>query len=77
MHGGAIISNNNNLSRRIQFYEDERIQFVDSTYFEVFTHRSIEGNLKTALNQPNAIVLTESAAKKYFGYRTTNCGQDF
>jgi putative ABC transport system permease protein len=33
----------------------------------MFTHQTIEGNLQTALNQPNAIVLTENAAHKYFG----------
>ena len=67
MHGGAVISNNDDLLKRIQFYEDESIQFVDSTYFDMFTHKAIEGNLRTALDLPNAIVITETAAKKYFG----------
>jgi putative ABC transport system permease protein len=67
MHGGAVISNNDNLAKRIQFYEDESIQFVDPSYFEIFTHEAIEGDLQTALDQPNSIVLTEAAAKKYFG----------
>jgi putative ABC transport system permease protein len=67
MHGGAIVSNNNDVSKRIQFYEDASIQYVDSNYFEMFTHEVIEGNLQTALDQPNAIVLTETAAEKYFG----------
>jgi len=66
MHGGAVVSYDN-MSRRIQFHEDESIQFVDSSYFNVFTHEVIEGNLKTALKFPNAIVLTETSAKKYFG----------
>ncbi len=67
MHGGAVVSNDDNFSKRIQFYEDESIQFVDPTYFQIFTHEAIEGNLQTALNEPNSIVLTEAAAKKYFG----------
>lgn len=67
MHGGGIISNSENLSKHIQFYEDGSIQYVDSNYFEMFTHEVIEGNLQTALDQPNAIVLTETAAQKYFG----------
>ncbi len=67
MHGGAIVSNNENLSKRIQFHEDGSIQYVDSKYFEMFTHEVIEGNLQTALNQPNSIVLTQTAAQKYFG----------
>jgi putative ABC transport system permease protein len=67
MHGGAVISNIDNLSKRVQFYEDGNIQYVDSNYFKMFTHETIEGNLQGALNQPNAIVLTENAARKYFG----------
>lgn len=67
MHGGAIISNSENKSKRVQFYEDASIQYVDSNYFEMFTHEVIEGNLRTALEHPNAIVLTETAARKYFG----------
>jgi putative ABC transport system permease protein len=67
MHGGAVISNTDNLSKRVQFYEDGNIQYVDSNYFNMFTHEAIEGNLQRALNQPNAIVLTENAARKYFG----------
>ena len=67
MHGGAVVSNSDNLSKRIQFYEDESIQYVDSNYFKMFTHEAVEGNLQTALDQPNAIVLTETAALKYFG----------
>jgi putative ABC transport system permease protein len=67
MHGGAIISTHDNPSTRVQFHEDWNIQYVDSNYFNMFTHEAIEGNLQTALNQPNAIVLTENAARKYFG----------
>ena len=39
---------------------------TDSTVFEVFDFPLIAGNPKTVLNQPNSVVLTESAAKKYF-----------
>lgn len=67
MHGGAIVSNGENLSKHIKFYEDGSIQYVDSNYFEMFTHEVIEGNLQTALDQPNAIVLTKTAARRYFG----------
>ena len=67
MHGGAIVSNSENLSKQIQFYEDGSMHYVDSNYFEMFTHEVIEGSLQTALDQPNAIVLTETAAQKYFG----------
>ncbi|MEQ9167745.1 MAG: FtsX-like permease family protein, partial [Fulvivirga sp.] len=58
-----------------QFYEDGSIQYADSNYFEMFTHEVIEGNLKTALEQPNAIVLTSNAAQKYFGLETQAVGK--
>jgi putative ABC transport system permease protein len=39
---------------------------VDSTLFDVFTLPAIEGDTKTALNDPSSIVITERIAKKYF-----------
>jgi putative ABC transport system permease protein len=41
--------------------------FVDSTFFDVFTFPAIAGNIHTALNEPNTVVITESMASKYFG----------
>ncbi len=46
---------------------ENRFFWADSTLFDVFTIPFIEGNPKTALDQPHTIVLTESLAKKYFG----------
>jgi putative ABC transport system permease protein len=43
------------------------IYYVDSSYFDVFTVKFLAGNPRTALTHPNTIVLTETAAKKYFG----------
>ena len=48
-------------------FNEWNIYDVDSTFFNVFTFQFIEGNPKTALIQPNTMVITESAAKKYFG----------
>ena len=46
---------------------EENVYRADSSVFDVFTFQFIEGNPKTALKDLNDIVLTESAAKKYFG----------
>jgi putative ABC transport system permease protein len=43
---------------------------ADSSFFEVFDFTVIEGDLKTALDEPNSIVLTKSAALKYFGQKS-------
>ena len=48
------------------FYE-KSFAYVDSTLFKVFDYEFIYGNPENALDGPNKIVLTESAAKKYFG----------
>ena len=40
---------------------------VDSNFFSLFSFPLLSGNPNTALLQPNAVVLSEDAAKKYFG----------
>ncbi len=41
--------------------------FVDSTFFDMFGIKLLVGDTKTALNQPNTLVLTRTAAEKHFG----------
>ncbi len=48
------------------FYEASGF-FTDSTLFEVFNYPLVAGSPKTALNEPNSIVLSQELAKKYFG----------
>ena len=44
----------------------EEVRFVDPAFLEMFTLEFIEGNPKTALDQPASIILTEKIAEKYF-----------
>lgn len=46
---------------------EQAILLADSTLFNVFTLPVLAGNPKTALAQPNSVVITERMAKKYFG----------
>lgn len=46
---------------------DTKIKYADSTFFDFFSFKTIEGQSTNALTNPYTIVLTESAAKKYFG----------
>ena len=41
--------------------------FTDPDFFEIFTFTPIKGDLKTALNDPNNMVLTETEAERFFG----------
>lgn len=49
-----------------QFYE-ERFFLADAAVFDIFSFEFIRGNPRTALLEPDGIVLTESSAVKYFG----------
>ncbi|MDR6566433.1 ABC transporter permease [Chitinophaga ginsengisegetis] len=46
---------------------EENTAFADEPFFRVFNFPLLEGNPATVLKEPYSIVLTESAAKKYFG----------
>src|SRR5256714_2210077 len=50
-----------------EFINENNVVNADSTLFNIFTLPAIAGNTKTALNEPNTVVITESTAKKYFG----------
>ncbi|WP_422082869.1 ABC transporter permease [Ulvibacterium sp.] len=43
--------------------------FVDSTFFKMFGIELLVGDPKTALTQPNTLVLTKTAAEKHFGVK--------
>src|SRR5678815_6108242 len=46
---------------------EEKLCRVDSSFFDVFTFPFVYGNAKDAFKEINSIVITESAAKRYFG----------
>jgi putative ABC transport system permease protein len=48
------------------YIDEAKVAHVDSTFFDVFEIPVIEGDVKHALDEPNTVVVTESAAKKYF-----------
>jgi putative ABC transport system permease protein len=59
--------NGDKLIKKGNDYIDEaKVAHVDSTFFDVFEIPAIEGDIRHALDEPNTVVVTESAAKKYF-----------
>jgi putative ABC transport system permease protein len=64
MYGGAVLTYERE-NNPVIFHEDN-IQFADSTFFHVFSYEAVEGDLKTALQKPNSIVITEKIVSRYF-----------
>ncbi len=46
---------------------EEKFYWAEPSAFKIFTISFIEGDPNTALNEPNTLVITQSAAQKYFG----------
>ncbi|MEO6852049.1 MAG: ABC transporter permease, partial [Mucilaginibacter sp.] len=51
----------------IKKFEEKRIFYADSTFLRVFSFPLLKGNSATALNRPDAVLITKDMAKKYFG----------
>ena len=48
-------------------FKEQHVAFVDSNFFALFTLPFLEGDVQTALTQPNSLVVTRAFATKYFG----------
>jgi putative ABC transport system permease protein len=50
-----------------KLFREDRFMFADSSFFNLFSFRLLEGDPHTALSGPYKIILTESTARRYFG----------
>lgn len=48
-------------------FKDDGFALIDPNFFSIFTFPMIKGDAKTALAQPDAVVITQEIAEKYFG----------
>ena len=48
-------------------FKETHLAFTDANFLQMFSIPLIEGNEKTALAEPNSIVVSKAFAKKYFG----------
>jgi len=60
-----------NLTQLVEYGEkqmvEEAVMYADADFFKVFSFPMIRGDSSRVLSKPNQLVLTESAADKYFG----------
>lgn len=50
-----------------KIFNERRFFFADSSFFQVFDFEFVAGDPTTALNEVNAVVITASTARRYFG----------
>jgi putative ABC transport system permease protein len=50
-----------------QIFREEKIYFAETSLFKIFSFQLVNGNPENVLDGPNKILLSESAARKYFG----------
>lgn len=48
-------------------FREDNMLYADSTFFDVFSFNTLQGNPKTMLRDPYSIVLTNETARRYFG----------
>jgi len=58
-----------------EYINESAVAHADSTLFKVFTLPTIIGDTKTALSNPNTVVITQTAANRYFGSPELAIGQ--
>lgn len=65
-YGGGMVSYHDANDKTLQFFEDDGL-FVDTAFLKMFSYPLIEGDINTTLSEIKQVVLTESAALRYFG----------
>lgn len=58
---------NMNIKYQDHIFSSDKLLWVDSTFFDIFTCKFIAGNPEYALTEERSLVLTESFSKKIFG----------
>ncbi|CAG5067815.1 hypothetical protein DYBT9623_00542 [Dyadobacter sp. CECT 9623] len=48
-------------------FQEKRVVFADSNFLRVFSFPLLKGDVRTALSNPGALLITEEIAKKYYG----------
>lgn len=74
-NAGAIIDDNNvqvivpakHSADVKRFKEVNGLFFAEPQFFDIFNFGLAEGNIKSAINEPNCVLLTQNTASKYFG----------
>src|SRR4051812_3335334 len=48
-------------------FEENKVFYADSTFLQIFSYPLVKGDIHTALQRPDGILITSEIANKYFG----------
>jgi putative ABC transport system permease protein len=66
-NSGQITVLDNGKTKALKKFKETNVYFTDPQFFDVFDFGWLAGDKKTALAEPNTVVLTREYAEKYFG----------
>ena len=68
-HSTRLRRGSQTIRRESNYVIEKNFYYAESSFFDVFTVPFITGDPTTALNAPNAVILTEQSAQRYFPNR--------
>ena len=68
-HSTRLRRESQTIRRESNYVIEKNFYYAESSFFDVFTVPFIAGDPTTALNAPNAVILTEQSAQRYFPNR--------
>ena len=72
MESGTVLIPTENNEAPDEYTIGNDVVSTSPDYFEVFDYEWLAGSQRTALSEPNTVVLTENRARKYFGQQDLN-----
>jgi len=64
---GDVMVRHKEEGKEESFFTERQVMAVDSNFLQVFNYTFLQGDATTCLQKPDAVVITEQTAKKYFG----------
>jgi len=67
IHAVRVLPEKGLITYGVKSFQENKVFFADSTFFEVFSYPLLQGDPRTVLDKPNSLVITRDMARKYFG----------
>lgn len=63
----GFLGSNTRIAYNDKIFTDSKFFYADSGYFKIFPFQFLKGDALNSLQKPNAVVITQQTAEKYFG----------